>query len=62
METQARQDHELRVETAVNMFRDILNTPHMREVDIHFHASVEEVMEFNYKIDRYVIPTRGENS
>lgn len=62
MATQAIPDHELRIETAVNMFRDILSTPHMREIDIHFHASIEEVMEFNYKIDRYVIPTKGDNS
>ena len=55
-------DHNQRVETAVNMFRDILNTPHMREVDIHFHTSIEEVMEFNYKIDRVVIPIKGDDS
>ena len=61
MATQAI-DHNQRVETAVNMFRDILNTPHMREVDIHFHASIEEVMEFNYKIDRVVIPIKGDDS
>lgn len=61
MATQAI-DHKQRVETAVDMFRDILNTPHVREVDIHFHASIEEVMEFNYKIDRLVIPIKGDDS
>lgn len=61
MATQAI-DRKQRVETAVDMFRDILNTPHMREVDIHFHASIEEVMEFNYKIDRLVIPIKGDDS
>lgn len=61
MATQAT-DHKQRVETAVDMFSDILNTPYMREVDIHFHASIEEVMEFNYKIDRLVIPIKGDDS
>jgi len=49
-------------ENAVNMFREVLNTPGMREIDVHFHVSLDDPMEFNYKIDRVVLPVKDDDS
>lgn len=43
-------------EAAVNMFREIINTPYILEVDVHFHGEVDNLMQFEYDIKRTVVP------
>ena len=43
-------------ETAVNMFRELINTPNVFEIDIHFHGEVGTPMLFTYEIKRAVVP------
>lgn len=48
-------------ETAVNMFRDIINTPNVFKIDVHFHGEVGAVMQFEYNINRAVVPEAKTN-
>jgi len=43
-------------ESAVNMFREIINTPNIFEIDFHFYGSVHEPMRIEYNIQRAVLP------
>ena len=45
---------ELQKEKAVNIFRELINTPHIIEIDISFHGKAGEPMMFEYKICRAV--------
>ena len=48
-------------EAAVNMFREIINTPHVFEIDVHFHGEVGTPMQFEYDIKRAVVPETKTN-
>ena len=48
-------------ETAVNMFRELINTPNVFEIDIHFHGEVGTPMLFTYEIKRAVVPETKTN-
>lgn len=48
-------------ETAVNMFREIINTPNIWEIDVHFHGEVGMPMKFEYDIKRAVVPETKTN-
>lgn len=48
-------------EAAVNMFREILNTPYIWEIDVHFHGEVGKLMQFEYDIKRTVVPETKTN-
>lgn len=48
-------------ETAVNMFRELINTPNVFEIDIHFHGEVGATMLFTYEIKRAVVPETKTN-
>ena len=48
-------------EAAVNMFREILNTPYIWEIDVHFHGEVGTPMQFEYDIKRTVVPEAKTN-
>lgn len=48
-------DFEHQKEAAVNMFREILNTPYMLEIDFHYCGRVHEPMVIEYEIKRAVV-------
>lgn len=48
-------------ETAVNMFREIINTPNVFKIDVHFHGEVGTPMHFEYDINRMVVPEAKTN-
>ena len=54
-----RRSFELDKEAAVAAFKEILSTPMMTRIDLHFHASTEEPMEFKYSITRHSSPITG---
>ena len=54
-------DFEKEKETAVNMFCEIINTPNVFEIDIHFHGEVGALMQFEYNIKRAVVPEAKTN-
>ena len=45
---------------AMKMFKEILETPHIRSVEFNFSAEVETPAEVKYTINRVVIPTSEE--
>lgn len=48
-------------EAAVNMFREIINTPNVFQIDVHFHGEVGATMQFEYNINRAVVPEAKTN-
>lgn len=48
-------------ETAVNIFREIINTPNIWEIDVHIHGEVGMSMTFEYDIKRAVVPETKTN-
>ena len=54
--SQVIKDYEAEKEAAVKMFREIINTPDIFEMDVHVHAEVGLPMRFDYKIERVVRP------
>ena len=46
---------EIQKEKAVKTFQTLINTPHVLEIDISFHGSVEEPMVFEYRVRQAVI-------
>ena len=50
-----QRDFESQKAAAVNLFREILNTPYVMEVDFHFSGSTHEPMVIEYEIKRAVV-------
>ena len=50
-----KSDFENQKEAAVNLFREILNTPYMLEIDFHFCGRTHEPMVIEYDIKRAVV-------
>lgn len=50
-----KSDFEHQKEAAVNLFREILNTPYMLEIDFHFRGNIHEPMLIEYDIKRAVV-------
>ena len=44
------------VEKTLEAIRDVLETPNMTEVSISFHASLDEVPELHYRVERNIMP------
>lgn len=50
-----KSDSEHQKEAAINMFREILNTPYMLEIDFHYCGRVHEPMTIEYQVKRAVV-------
>lgn len=50
-----KSEFERQKEAAVNLFREILNTSHMMEIDFHYCGRTHEPMVIEYDIKRAVV-------
>ena len=50
-----KSDFENQKEAAVNLFREILNTPYMLEIDFHLRGRPNEPMVIEYDVKRAVV-------
>ena len=50
-----KSEFERQKEAAINLFREILNTPHMMAIDFHYCGRTHEPMVIEYDIKRAVV-------